>query len=100
TIATAAQDLSVTTVPGTLLARVVDVTARAATSWIGLLTAYVGAVTAAVIAFRKLAEPLVGWPVWARVALVAALPVLVFAFHTVPTLIEQRRKRRLSEITG
>lgn len=88
------------TVHATPLARVVDLTARAATSWIGLLTAYIGAVSAAVYAFRKLAEPLAGWPLWARVALVAALPVLVFAFHTIPALVEQRRKRRLSEITG
>src|SRR5256886_16380588 len=99
-LVTNAQGPSVPTAAATPLARVVDVTARAATSWVGLLTAYVGAVTAAVLAFQNLAEPLAGWSVWARVALVSALPVLVFAFHTVPTLIEQRRKRRLSEITG
>src|SRR5205807_1721597 len=82
------------------LGRIIEITARAATSWVGLLTAYVGAVTAAIIAFRKLGEPLEGWPVWSRVALVGALPVLVFACHTVPTLVEQRRKNRLNEITG
>ncbi len=97
--ATESQGSSVT-VPATLLTRVVDLTARAATSWIGLLTAYVGAVTAAIIAFQKLADPLASWPTWSRVTLVAALPVLVFATHTIPTVVEQQRKKRLSEISG
>ncbi len=94
------QQLSVTPVAATQLARLIEVTVRATTSWVGLLTAYAGAGTAAVLAFRNLAEPLAGWSVWARVALVSALPVLVFVFHTIPTLVEHRRRRRLSEITG
>jgi Leucine-rich repeat (LRR) protein len=71
-----------------------------ATSWVGLLTAYAGAVTAAILAFKKLEEPLHDWPAWGRLALVSALPLAAFVFHTIPTLIEQRRKKKLTEITG
>jgi len=82
------------------LGRAIDLTARLATSWVGLLTAYAGAVLAAVVAFQKLKEPLSGVPLWARFAIVAALPVLALVFHTIPALVEQRRKKHLTEITG
>jgi len=81
------------------LGPVFEVVAKLATSWVGLLTAYAGAITAAVLAFQKLQEPLKGLPVWLRAALVAALPLLALVFHVIPSLIEQRRKR-LIEITG
>jgi hypothetical protein len=86
--------------PSKGLGRVFEVVAKVATSWVGLLTAYAGAITAAVFAFQKLQEPLKDLPVWLRAALVAALPVLALVFHVIPSLIEQRRKKRLTEITG
>jgi hypothetical protein len=82
------------------LGRAFKLVAKLATSWVGLLAAYAGAITAAVLAFRKLEEPLKNLPVWLRAALVAALPVLALVFHVIPSLIEQRRKKRLTEITG
>jgi hypothetical protein len=77
-----------------------DLTAKLATSWVGLLTAYAGAILAAIVAFQKLKEPLAGVPTWGRVLIVAAAPILALTFHTIPTLIEQRRRKRLTEITG
>lgn len=53
-----------------------------------------------VIAFRKLEEPLKDWPLWSQIVLVAALPCAALVFHTIPALIEQNRKKRLTEITG
>src|SRR5215468_2678045 len=82
------------------ISRAVDITARLATSWLGLLAGYAGAVTAAIVAFQKSAEPLKEWPFWARIALVFSIPLIILAFHTIPTLIEQRRKKKLTEITG
>lgn len=82
------------------LGRIIDLTSRLATSWVGLLTAYAGAVSAAVIAFQQLNKHLNEWPLWARILLVAALPFLVLISHTIPTLVEQCRKKRLGEITG
>jgi hypothetical protein len=82
------------------LGRAFDITIRLATSWVGQLTAYVGAVTAAVFAFQKLAEPLKGTPPWLRVVLLSLFPIGALVFHTVPALVEQRRKKRLTEITG
>ena len=82
------------------LGRVINLTARLATSWVGLLTAYAGAVTAAILAFKALEAPLHGTSVWVRIALVFTLPALALVFHVIPSLIEQRRKKRLTEITG
>jgi len=82
------------------LGRAFELVAKLATSWVGLLTAYAGAITAAVLAFQKLAEPLKDLPVGLRAGLVAALPILALVFHVIPSLIEQRRKKRLTEITG
>jgi Leucine-rich repeat (LRR) protein len=86
--------------PSSGLGRVIDLTARAATSWIGLATAYLGAVTAAVIAFQKLPEPLNKAPLWLRIAALSAVPVLALIFHAIPALVEKRRKKRLTEISG
>lgn len=82
------------------LGRLLEPTARIATSWVGLVTAYIGSITAAVIAFQKLANPLKGVPVWLRAALVLLLPILALTFQTIPTLIELRKRKKLSEITG
>jgi hypothetical protein len=84
----------------TRLSRAIDLTSRLATSWVGIVTAYAGAVTAAVFAFQKLNEPLRGTSIWIRAALVSAVPFAVLVFHTIPVLIEQRRRKRLTEITG
>jgi Leucine-rich repeat (LRR) protein len=53
-----------------------------------------------VVAFQQLQTHLKDWPLWTRIALVAALPAAVLVLHTIPALIEQSRKKRLSEITG
>lgn len=82
------------------LGRAIDLTSRIATSWVGLITAYVGAISAAIVAFQQLQKHLSDWPLWTRILLVSALPVAVLIFHTIPTLIEQHRKRRLTQITG
>src|SRR3974390_3451316 len=82
------------------LGAALDLTAKLATSWVGLLTAYAGAILAAIVAFQKLKQPLAGVPPWGRVLIVAAAPILALTFHTIPTLVEQRRRKRLAEITG
>jgi hypothetical protein len=58
------------------------------------------AVTALVKAAVELKTHVPSVPLWALIAIVAALPVLALVFHTIPTLVEQRRKKRLTEITG
>ncbi len=39
-------------------------------------------------------------PRWLGVALIAAFPLLALVFSTIPSLIEQHRIKRYSEITG
>jgi uncharacterized membrane protein YhdT len=80
--------------------RVLNATFKLATSWIGLLTAYVVAITTSVYAFHKLAVPMAGLPTWIRAAVVLAPLLLVLIFHSIPGLVESRRKKRLSEIGG
>src|SRR6478609_4594889 len=80
--------------------RVLDLTIQVATSRVGQLTAYFAAVTAAIIAFQKAAEPLKDTPPWMRAALIFSLPLLMLIFQVIPTLLEQQRKKRLTEITG
>src|SRR5271165_1213274 len=82
------------------LGHVIEGTLGLAKSWIGLLTAYVGAFAAAIIAFQKLPEPFKSAPLWLRVTLLSAVPVLALVFHAIPELIERRRKKRLTDITG
>ena len=62
------QVLSAESDPSTPLARALDVTIRTATSWVGFLTAYAGAVVAAILASQKLSQNLSRWPVRTRVA--------------------------------
>lgn len=80
--------------------RAIDLTLQTATSWVGLATAYAGAVVAAIIAFQKLSQHLGDWSIWIRVLLVSTLPLAVLVLHTIPTLVDQRRKKRLGEING
>ena len=82
------------------LGRAIERTLGLAKSWVGLLTAYVVAVTAAVYAFQKFAEPLKGRSFWILVSLLAAPLVLALVFQAIPELFDRRRRKRLTEITG
>jgi Leucine-rich repeat (LRR) protein len=79
-----------------------DVTARLATSWVGLFTAYVAALILAITKFKEFAEGLekMHLPPWAGIALIASFPVLALVFSTIPALVDQRRIQRYSEIKG
>ena len=83
-----------------MLNRVIDSTLGLAKSWVGLMTGYIGATAAAILAFENLPEPLKSAPLWLRVGLLSAIPVLALVFHAIPELADQRRKKRLTEITG
>ena len=80
--------------------RVIDGTLSLAKSWVGQLTAYIAAIAAAIVAFEKLPEHLKSAPLWQRVAVLAALPVLALVFNVIPELVERARRKRLTEITG
>src|SRR5271165_3228402 len=82
------------------LGRAIERTLGLAKSWVGLLTAYVVAVTAAVYAFQKFAEPLRGSSRWILLALLAAPVVFALVFQAIPELVDRRRRKRLAEITG
>ena len=82
------------------LDRVIERTLSLAKSWAGLLTAYIGTVTASIIAFQKLPEPFQRWPFGVRIGLLAAPPLCALFFQAIPEIIEQRRKKRLTEISG
>jgi hypothetical protein len=84
----------------TLLGRIIEATARVGTSWFGLLAGYFAALGAALFAYQKLEEPLKGTPWWVRPLLAVAPLAFVFFGHTVPALIDQRRRKRLKEISG
>jgi internalin A len=84
----------------TPLDRALSLTSRSATSSLGQVAAYMGAFTAAMVALQKLPEPLKSAPLWQRGAFVSAPLLLALVFHTIPTLVEQRRRKRLTEITG
>jgi len=79
-----------------------DFTAKLATSWVGLFTAYVTALLLALTKFKELKaglhelgiSPLVG------IALVAVFPLLAFLCSTAPSFIEEQRIKRYAEITG
>ena len=74
-------------------------TASFATSQLAALTAFFGAIAAAYLSFQKLQSGL-GLSVPLCVALVTILLALLFFSHTLPTLLERRRKNRLAEVTG
>ena len=71
-----------------------------AKSWIGLLTAYVVAVTSAVVAYQNFAEPLKGSSRWTLLALLATPLLVALVFQAIPELIDRRRRKQLTEITG
>src|SRR5262245_38369275 len=98
--ATIADKDSSSQIQTTLLTQLFEGTIRAATSWFGLVVGYFAAISAAVIAYDKLGEPLKAMPPWVRPATVILPLIFVLAFHTIPTLIDQRRRRRLAQITG
>ncbi len=84
----------------TLLRRVIELTASVGTSWFGLIAGYFAALGAALLAYQKLEEPLKGTPWWVR-PLVALTPLMVVFFgHTIPALLDQRRRQRLREVAG
>src|ERR1019366_2835281 len=75
-------------------------TVRVANSWLGLVAAYATAVGAVLLAIARKPEVLQRLPPWGQVSVFAAPLLLVLVFHTIPTVMEQQRKRRLGEITG
>lgn len=83
-----------------LFGRILAFTARFTTSFLGQVTAYLGAVLAAVLAFQKLNAPLGGVPPWVRAIIISAPVLLALSLHTFPALLAERRKARLKEIGG
>jgi hypothetical protein len=79
-----------------------DATIRLATSWVGLFTAYVVAVILALKNYAELTQGLraAHIPPWGGVALITAFPLFALIFSTIPSLIEQRRIKRYSEVAG
>lgn len=73
---------------------------RLAKSWLGLLTAYFAAITAALIAFQKLPKPLDTAPLWLRVTGLSLLPAIAVLFQVIPDWLDRRRNQRLTEIEG
>ncbi|MFL6312808.1 MAG: hypothetical protein ACJ71W_11975 [Terriglobales bacterium] len=61
---------------------------------------YFAALSGTVLAYQKLEEPLKGTPPWLRPALVLLPLFFVFFVHTLPTLLDSYRRRRLGEIKG
>ena len=83
------------------LGRIIEGTLGKAKSWAGLMTAYFVASAAAITAFKQLPEPFKNAaPLWLRIALISALPVLALVFQAIPELIERNRKKQLTEIKG
>src|SRR4051794_29999614 len=80
--------------------RVLELTTRAATSWFGLVAGYFAALLGAILAYQKLEEPLKGQPWWVRPVVAVAPLAAVLLFHTLPAILDQRRRRRLKEISG
>jgi hypothetical protein len=77
-----------------------DVTVRLATSWVGLFTAYVAALILGLTKYKEFTAGLqqAGLPPWSGIILIAAFPIFALVFSTIPSLFEQRRIRRSSEI--
>jgi hypothetical protein len=75
------------------------ITAGFATSQLAALTAFFGAIGAAYLSFRKLQSGL-GLSIGECAALVSTLLALLFFSHTLPTMLERRRKDKLAQITG
>jgi conflict system STAND superfamily ATPase len=86
--------------PPRALGGIFDGVTRLATSSVGLVTAYLAAITTVGLTWQKLPEPLTSLHPWVRAVVVFSLPVLLFIFHGIPALLEQRRKKQLTQITG
>jgi len=73
-------------------------------SWVGQITAYVAALILLAKHFKELGDlskqiaPAA--PSWMGIAIIAAFPLLALVFHTIPSLIEQRRIKRYAQISG
>lgn len=74
-------------------------TAGFGTSQLAALSAFLGAIVAAYYSFQKLKTGL-GLSVLECTALVSTLLALLFFAHTLPTMLERRRKDRLAEVAG
>jgi len=79
--------------------RLIRIPLRLAKSPVGILVAYLAAAGAAFYAFSQVPE-LHELPVPLRIALVAALPVLALFFSTIPSLLEERRKKFPDAVQG
>jgi Leucine-rich repeat (LRR) protein len=84
----------------TLAGKLVAGSVRVANSWLGLVAAYATAVGAVILAFSKKPEILQGLPIWLQTLVFLSPFLLVLIFHTIPQLIDQRRRRMLTEIHG
>jgi hypothetical protein len=80
-------------------AGLLGLTASFGTSRLVALTAFFGALGTALAGFQKLRASL-GLSVQQCAALVGAILILLFFSHTLPTLLERRRRDRLAQITG
>ena len=87
-----------------MLNRLFDQTFKAATSWVGLLATYIAAVILILTNFRNMTEALAKiWPAappWLGPVVILSLPLLALVLHTIPSLIEQRRIKRYSQLSG
>src|ERR1051326_7254828 len=87
-----------------LLNRLFELTLKAATSWGGLLTAYVAAAILIAKNLRDVNDVLIHiWPSvpqWLGIAMVGSLPLLALFLHTIPSLIERRRILNYSQLGG
>src|SRR5215469_3761714 len=75
---------------------------KVAKDWFGEVRQYfltLSLVVAAVLAFRTVLIQQLGWPEWS-IALAFIPPLLVFAFRTVPRLIERWREERFIKIAA
>ena len=80
-------------------ASLLTLAAAVGTSQLTAITTFLAAIGAASVGFRKLQTAL-GLSVPQCAALVGALLLLLFFSHTLPTVLEKRRKNRLGSITG
>jgi hypothetical protein len=84
----------------TWFSRIFELTARLGTSWFGLVAGYFTALLSAILVYQRLEEPLEGKPWWVRPVLALVPLAVVFFGHTIPALIDQRRRGRLKEVSG
>jgi hypothetical protein len=86
--------------PTSVLAGVLDNTVRLATSWVGLFTAYIAALTVGLTNYKGLTGGLeqAHLPPWSGLVLISVFPLGALVFSTIPSLIERRRAKRYAEI--